>query len=46
MIGKLTGKKVEEALQLITALDDGPKGKQVKKEQLLAYLTNNKKRID
>lgn len=45
-INKLTDKKVDEALKDIAKLNCKHKGKQLEKEKLLTYLTNNKKRID
>lgn len=46
IIEKLTSKKVDQALKEIAALSCSHKGKQLKKEKLLNYLANNRKRID
>lgn len=46
IINQLTSKKVDGALGQIAALGSGNKDKQLKKDKLLGYLTNNKKRID
>jgi len=46
IIDKLTNQKVDDALKQIAELNCKNEGKQLKKQKLLNYLTNNKKRID